>query len=73
MMSAAMPRPVAILKSPPEPVEVRIARLGLSKARQKRLQKIMDKAWARLENAGMAQAARAPEVKEKHQNAPAAD
>jgi len=68
-----MPRPVAILKTPPEPIEVRIARLRIPKARQKRLRQIMDEAWAQLEKVKAVQMTDANEVKEKHQNASAAD
>lgn len=68
-----MSRPVAIIKTPPEPVEVRIARLGIPKARQKRLRKIMDAAWAQLEDDKAVRHSNANEVKERHLNASAAD
>jgi hypothetical protein len=44
-----MPRPVAILKTPPEPITTRIARLGIPKKRQKQLKAMMDEAWAQFE------------------------
>ena len=42
-----MPRPIHIT-TPIEPLESRIRRLRISKARQKELLAIMDEAWARL-------------------------
>jgi hypothetical protein len=43
-----MPRPVAHITAPIEPLESRIKRLRIPKARQKELLAIMDEAWARL-------------------------
>jgi hypothetical protein len=42
-----MPRPIRIT-TPIEPLESRIKRLRIPKARQKELLAIMDEAWARL-------------------------
>jgi hypothetical protein len=67
-----MARPVAYLKSPPDPIEVRIARLRIPKARQKRLLAIMDEAWAEFEKKKALQT-KAIEVEEKLNNASAAD
>ena len=43
-----MTRPVAHITAPIEPLESRIKRLRIPKARQKELLAIMDEAWARL-------------------------
>jgi len=43
-----MARPVAHITAPIEPLESRIKRLRIPKARQKELLAIMDEAWARL-------------------------
>jgi hypothetical protein len=67
-----MARPVAYLKSPPDPIEVRIARLRIPKARQKRLLAIMDEAWAEFEKKKALQT-KAIEVEDKLNNASAAD
>jgi hypothetical protein len=68
-----MARPVAILKTRPLPIEVQIARLGISKKRQKRLRQIIDAAWARIESGRTAQGSDAHEVRDKHAHASAAD
>src|ERR1035437_2074561 len=47
MMEAVMPRPIHIT-TPIEPLESRIRRLRISKARQKELLAIIDEAWALL-------------------------
>jgi hypothetical protein len=47
MMETHMPRPIHIT-TPIEPLESRIKRLRIPKARQKELLAIMDEAWARL-------------------------
>ena len=44
-----MPRPVAHITAPIEPLESRIKRLRIPKARQKELLAIMDEAWTRLD------------------------
>jgi hypothetical protein len=43
-----MPRPVAHITAPIEPLESQIKRLRIPKARQKELLAIMDEAWERL-------------------------
>jgi hypothetical protein len=43
-----MPRPVAHITAPIEPLESRIKRLRIPKARQKELLAIMNEAWTRL-------------------------
>jgi hypothetical protein len=43
-----MTRPVAHITTPIEPLESRIKRLRIPKARQKELLSIMDEAWAHL-------------------------
>lgn len=42
-----MTRPVAHITAPIDPLEVRIKRLRIPKARQKELQAIVDEVWAR--------------------------
>jgi hypothetical protein len=67
-----MPRPVAILKTPPEPIEVRIAKLRIPKKRQKQLKAMMDEAWAQFEKEKALQRS-VSEVQEKRPDASAAD
>ncbi|HUH63526.1 MAG TPA: hypothetical protein VLZ50_11030 [Terracidiphilus sp.] len=68
-----MARPVAYLKTPPDPIEVRIARLRIPKARQKRLLAIMDEAWAQVAKEREALSVGSDEAGGKSKNASAAD
>lgn len=68
-----MARPVAYIKGPPLSQEELVRRLRIPKARQKRLIKIMDEAWAEIaaEEGCRKNGAAEKELKEK--NASAAD
>lgn len=68
-----MPRPVAHITSPPEPLEVRIKRLRIPKVRQKQLRAMMDEVWAQLRAEKQSPADAETEREEKIKNASAAD
>jgi hypothetical protein len=68
MMEAAMPRPIRIT-TPIEPLETRIKRLRIPKARQKELWAMMDEAWARLAKEKQAATSDTVKQEEKLQNA----
>lgn len=68
-----MARPVAHITAPVEPLEIRIKRLRIPKARQKQLRAMMDEAWVRLAAEKQASQGAPIEQGEKVSNASAAD
>ncbi len=68
-----MPRPVAHVTAPIDPLEVRIKRLRIPKARQKRLRAMMDEAWVRFYGEKQVSTGDTIKQEKKLQNASAAD